>query len=235
MDVIKMNRPRWALGFVMMILGLLLTIQFRIYNQTSLDPSKMRADELVAALSEKQKELEAATAKVTDLEKQVTRLQESLLNIGPAPSEDTTQLQILAGTVEVVGSGVVVTLTETPESLTAKNKVADEDIWRVLNELFTAGAEAVSVNGVRITSVTGIRNVGNRILVNQTMIASPVEIQAVGDPAVLESSLKLRGGVVELLGRWGIKVTVAKNEALTIPGVKSPPIFRWAKPPEKKP
>lgn len=216
----------------MLVLGLLLTLQFRVNSQRSLDPSRLRADELVVALSDREKELQAAQQEIRNLERQVAQLQESLSTATPAPQEDTQNLKLMAGTLEVTGAGVVVTLKETPEALTAKNKVADEDIWRVLNELLISGAEAISINDVRLSSVTGIRNVGNRILVNQTMIASPVEIKAIGDPAVLEASLKLRGGVIELLGRWGIEVTVAKSETLTIPAIKSQPFFRYVKPTE---
>lgn len=217
----------------MLILGLLLTTQFRIQRQAAPDPSRMRADELVVALKEKDEDLQAANARIADLQQQVEKLKQSASQ-GPGPSQaQSNEMEMLAGTLGVTGPGVVVTMSETTEAVTAKNKVADEDIWRVLNELFTSGAEAVSVNGVRIGPVTGIRNVGNRILINQTMVAAPIEIQAVGDPAILEQALKLRGGVIELLGRWGIQVKVTKSESLKIPALRSTPAFRFGKPGEK--
>jgi uncharacterized protein YlxW (UPF0749 family) len=214
----------------MMILGLLLTTQFRIQKQVTPDPSRLRNDELIAVLHDKEEELQAANQEREKLREQVQQLQSSLSAITPAPKEDTSELRMLAGLLEVQGPGVIVTLVETPEATAAKDRVADEDIWRVVNELLTAGAEAISVNGVRVTSVTGIRNVGNRILVNQTMVASPIEIQAIGDPTVLEASLRLRGGVIELLGRWGIKVTAAKSTSLRLPALRTQPTFRFAKP-----
>lgn len=219
----------------MMILGLLLTTQFRIQRQAPVDPGRLRADELIMALSDKEEELQRANAEMERLKAEVDRLKTALAAPLPTTREDTSALETLAGTLEVQGPGVIAILTETPAALTAKNKVADEDIWRVLNELFTAGAEAVSVNGQRITSLTGIRNVGNRILVNQTMIASPVEIQAIGDPAVLEASLKLRGGVIDVLGHWGIEVKVSKSDSLTVPAIRTTPTFRFARPAEKNP
>lgn len=228
------KRPKWALGFVMMILGLLITTQFRIQKQVLPDVSRMRSDELVAALAEKQEEVEQANRQIEQLRAEVERLRKSAAAATPRPREDMTPLEILAGSIEVTGPGVTVVLMETPEALTAKNKVTDEDIWRVLNELFTAGAEAVSVNGQRVTAVTGIRNVGSRILVNQTMIASPMEILAIGDPIVLEASLKLRGGVVELLGRWGISVVVTKSDSLKVAAFRATPSFRFAKPVEQQ-
>jgi len=222
------KNAKWALGLVMMFLGLLLTTQFRITSQQNLDPSRMRTDELVAALTEREEELEAAQQRIRSLEQEVAELRSSLAS--PSTASELERLSLLAGTTEVTGPGVVVTLSETPEAVTALNRVADEDIWRVINELYTAGAEAISVGGVRLTSVTGIRNVGERILVQETMISSPVEIHAIGDPAVLDASLKLRGGVVDLLARWGIKVVVVRSEQLVLPPVRTQPTFRYATP-----
>lgn len=228
--------PKWALGFVMLILGLLLTTQFRIQKQVMpSDPSRLRTDELVAALTDKEGQLQAANKEREQLRAEVEQLRASLSAAAPPPKEDTTTLEMMAGTSEVTGPGVIVTLTETPEAVSAKNKVADEDLWRVTNELFTAGAEAIAINGVRVTSVSGIRGVGNRILVNQTMIASPMELHAIGDPTVLEQALKLRGGVIEYLGRFGIRLTVAKSDSLKVPALRTLPTFRYAKPVESMP
>jgi len=223
---VQVKNSKWALALVMMFLGLLLTIQFRITSQQNLDPSRMRADELVAALSDREAQLKAAEERIRALEQEVAQLRQSLSS--PSQAAEMERLRLLAGTTEVTGPGVVVTLSETPEAVSAANKVADEDIWRVVNELLTAGAEAISVGAVRLNSVTGIRNVGDRILVHETMIASPVEIHAIGDPAVLDASLKLRGGVIDLLARWGIKVSVIRSDSLTLPPVKTPPTFRYA-------
>ena len=225
-----MKKTYWALGVVMLFLGLMLTTQFRITSEHHVDPTRLRTEELIAALTDREAELAAAEERIRALESEVSELRRSLAS--PSQQAELERLRLLAGTVPVTGPGVVVTLAETPEAVTAKNRVADEDIWRVVNELYTAGAEAIAVGGVRLTSVSGIRNVGERILVNETMIASPVEIHAIGDPAVLDASLKLRGGVIDLLARWGIKVTVVKSDSLTLPPLKTSPSFMYAKPVE---
>jgi len=224
------NKTYWGLAVVMLFLGLLLTTQFRITSEQHIDPTRLRMDELVVALTDRETELAAAEGRIRELEREVSELRRSLNS--PSQEAELERLRLLAGTTAVTGPGVVVTLSETPEAVTAKNRVADEDIWRVVNELYTAGAEAIAVGGVRLTSVSGIRNVGERILVGETMIASPVEIHAIGDPAVLDASLKLRGGVIDLLARWGIKVTVVKSDSLTLPPLKTQPAFRYAKPAE---
>ncbi len=224
------KKTYWALGLVMLFLGLMLTTQFRITSEQNIDPTRLRVDELIAALTDREAELATAEERIRALEREVAELRRSLES--PSQAAEMERLRLLAGTTAVTGPGVVVTLSETPEAVTAANRVADEDIWRVVNELFTAGAEAIAVGGVRLTSVSGIRNVGERILVNETMIAPPVEIHAIGDPAVLDASLKLRGGVIDLLARWGIKVTVVKSDSLTLPPLKMSPSFMYAKPAE---
>lgn len=215
----------------MLVLGFLITIQFRIQKALPSDPGRVRTEELVADLKDKEEELKAANDLADKLQAKVDELQQALSQVAvPVPKEIPDSVALLSGTTEAQGPGVVVTLTETPEAVASKTRVADEDVWRVIMELNTAGAEAISINGQRLSSATGIRNVSNRILVNQTMITSPVEIQAIGDATVLEASLKLRGGVIELLGRWGIKATVQKNDALKIPALRATPTYRYAKP-----
>lgn len=230
-----MHRSKWAIGFVMMILGLLITTQFKVARQQQAsDPGRLRADELAVALQAAEKALRASEAERQKLASELDLLRKSAPSAPVAPPpRDVTALELLAGTTEVQGHGVVITMTEASEAPSGQNRLSDEDIWRVLNELLSAGAEGLAVNGTRITSVTGIRNVGNRIMVDRTMTNTPIEILAIGDPQVLEASLKLRGGVIEYMGRWGIKVTVTKSNTVRLPPARALPEFLYAKPVKK--
>ena len=53
----------------------------------------------------------------------------------------------------------------------------------MLNLLWLAGAEAVSLNGERVVATTSIYCVGSTILVNDTRLSPPYEFLAIGDPA----------------------------------------------------
>lgn len=225
---------RWAIGFVMMMLGLLLTTQFKVSKQKEqfIDPGKLRAEELTVQLQAAEKSLRASEAERERLSAEVETLRKTASAPVPVPQRDLSHLEILAGTIAIQGPGVAVTLAEAPG--VARARVSDEDIWRVLNELLAAGAEGLSVNGERITSITAIRNVGTRIMVNQKMTSTPIEVLAVGDPAVLEAALKLRGGVVDVMERWGVKVTITRHQDLVLPALRTPPELRFAKP-QKKP
>lgn len=225
---LALYRSKWALGFVMLILGLLLTTQFKVTRQQkSADLGRLRADELTVALQASQRALKDSEAERKRLQAELeqARAAKSVL----IPPRDTTALELLAGTIEMQGTGVVVTMMEASDLQPGQARVSDEDIWRVLNELLAAGAEGLSVNGQRFTSVTPIRNVGQRIMVNQAMTNTPIEIAAIGDPQVLEAALKLRSGVIDVMGRWGVRVTVTRSNSVRVPALQVPPIFQYGK------
>lgn len=68
------------------------------------------------------------------------------------------------------------------------------DMLDLVNELFLAGAEAISVNEERIVAMTDIKTVGSFILVNRVRTASPYTVKAIGDTKYLESALMIKGG-----------------------------------------
>lgn len=222
-----MQRTKWAIGFVMMVLGLLITTQFRVTQQKAIDPGKARAEELSVALK-------ASEAERAKLAAELDRLKAEKGTSAPAaPPRDTSSQALLAGTAEITGPGIVVTLTDAADSSNKKYRLQDEDLWRLLNELLAAGAEGLAVGGERITGITGIRNVGQRIMVGRNMVAAPMEVLAIGDPKVLSAALKLRGGVIELFDRFGIKVAIREAEDVRIPAVRTVPTFLYARPTSK--
>lgn len=213
----------------MTVFGLLLTTQFRTTTTSqSTDPSKMRAEELSASLKASQEALKASEAERAKLEAEYKKLQDAINSVTPPPAEET-RLKALIGSTALKGPGAAVTLSVS-ESAPAKARVSDEDIWRVVNELLSAGAEGIAVSGVRLGPLTPIRNVGNRIMVGTTLISAPVEVVAIGDPKVLEAAILLRGGVSDVLALYGLKATVQKVESVELPPLKSLPTFQFAKP-----
>ena len=92
-----------------------------------------------------------------------------------------------------------------------------EDILKVVNELFVAGAEAVSVNEQRIVAQSGITCAGSVITVNGVRVAAPFEIKAIGDASVLQAALRFPGGVVDTLSPWGIVIDIREEASVTVP------------------
>ena len=81
----------------------------------------------------------------------------------------------------------------------------------------TAGAEAISVNGQRLTGISEIRCAGPTLSVNNVRSSAPFEIRAIGDKKSLENALRMRGGVAETLGVWGIQLDIKASNDVYIP------------------
>lgn len=223
-----MQRTKWALGFVMLVFGFLIMTQLRVHQASYTDPSGLRADELARELKATQEKLKAAEKENAQLKAEVDKVVKAGgSGVVPVPQRNPN-LELLAGVGEAKGPGIMVNVVEAAE-VANKTRVRDEDLWMITNELLAAGAEGVAINGQRITAVSGIRNVGNRIMVNQAMTTSPFQIAAIGDSAVLETALRLRNGVVDTLGRWGLKVTIARSDSIRLPSFGTPPDFRHIK------
>jgi uncharacterized protein YlxW (UPF0749 family) len=132
-----------------------------------------------------------------------TRLQNALATRTSSSKELNDSLQkmkILAGLTEWEGPGVRVELHDSKKPASgifpADLIVHDIDVLKVVNELWNAGAEAISVNNHRVVGGTSFRCVGSVILVDDVKIASPVVIRAIGDPDTLKGALELPEGVL---------------------------------------
>lgn len=95
--------------------------------------------------------------------------------------------------------------------------IHDEDILRIVNELRAGGAEAIAINDQRLIGTSEIRCSGPTITVNGKVFGAPFTVKAIGDPKTLNSALTMRGGVVDSLKHWGIKVTIKQEEDVAIP------------------
>ena len=161
---------------------------------------------------------------VDKLRKQATSLEKALSENGQSSQELNKQLQdikAMSGLTELEGPGVKITLKDNPKAGPMPGEgdlIHDYDILRVTNELFSAGAEAVSVNGQRLVSTSSIRCAGPIILVDGVKIAAPFIISCLGDPEVLFSAFTMNGGVMtELAGADQAMVQVSKEKSLRVP------------------
>lgn len=125
------------------------------------------------------------------------------------------------GTVAARGPGVTVTVADGADA--AENPAAfvqDTDLQLLVNALWSAGAEAIAINGQRLTSTTAIRSAGSAILVDLVGVVGPYEVVAIGDRNGLETGLARSSAAQQLstLGsQYGIKTNVATHEDLLVP------------------
>jgi uncharacterized protein YlxW (UPF0749 family) len=110
------------------------------------------------------------------------------------------KLDAAAGFAPVAGPGVVVTLDDAPKdvideavesgTITADNLVVhQQDIQAVVNALWLGGAEAMTIQNQRVVSTTGIKCVGNTVVLHGVPYSPPYRIAAIGDPTRLLGAL----------------------------------------------
>ena len=225
----KDHKVQIITGIVVFILTFLIALQFKsvtVNNQQSLQQN-LRVDEL---LGELKKERDASA----DLKKQIEAYQNDIAQYrldaeqsdgySKFLSEQLKRAELMACFVDVKGPGITISLSDlgkrtNSNSVLVGNEtlIHDEDLRRVINELCAAGAEAICVNGSRIISTSAIRCVGPTILVNDTKMAPPYIIKAIGKADQLEAAMKLNGGVIDNLKVWGFTISISKSNELTIP------------------
>ncbi|GAA0364663.1 DUF881 domain-containing protein [Bacillus horti] len=138
-----------------------------------------------------------------------------------AIQHELEMLRLMAGLSEGAGPGITVSLEDSSFAADSHNPndyiVHEQDVRRVVNELFASGAEGLSINGQRVTHLTNIRCVGPTIIVNGVKSSAPFQITAIGDQETLNQGLLLPGGVADSLRGWGITVKIEKHESLLLP------------------
>lgn len=210
------TKGKIATALVFMVMGFMLSVQ---YKATELSKTTVR-DARVEDLSER---LKAVQGENQQLLKEIEELKKYA---GKQLSESELQrLQLISGIAAVEGNGVEILLDDSKiEKKQNANPnlyiIHDEDLLRVLNELRSAGAEAISINDQRIVAMSEVRCAGPTVSVNNVRSAPPYLIKAIGNPKTLDSALRIRGGVVETFEFWGIQVKVEQSNKVYIPAFK---------------
>jgi len=219
---------------VAFVLGLMLSLQFKIINLGTETVPYDRAQELNQELKVLEKECSALEAEVADLEKKLAQVNKGYLYAEKALKSELEKAKRAAGLLPVSGPGVKIIMKnislEKESAYQHLFSIRDEDILRVINELRGAGAQALSINGQRIISTTEIRLAGSYINVNTVRILPPYEIIALGDPSALRSALEIEGGLVDYFQDWGILLMVEEIDNVTVPAYRGDLELKYAKP-----
>jgi uncharacterized protein YlxW (UPF0749 family) len=196
--------------------------------------TKGAAPAVAAAHKELIDRVQARTKSADDLQARLEQLRATVdatraaaleaTSAGSAARADLDRLSILAGVTGVHGPGIKVVVDDAPDTSTrgegSSGRIRDTDLQRLINGLWAAGAEAVSVNGQRLTAMTAIRSAGDAILVAYRPLSPPYEVLAIGKADDLEVDFVDGPG-----GRWfhtltgfGIRFNVSTHQDLTLPG-----------------
>jgi uncharacterized protein YlxW (UPF0749 family) len=196
------SRRSWAWRVATPLVGLLSGALFVVsaHSSEGTDLRPGRFTDLASMVQYDANNVEALKQRAADLREQVSRLSSSVDNRQVRKyNRQATSMKAPAGLSPVSGTGVTVTLSDAPQSTgqetpdTVDNPnlllVHQQDIQAVVNAMWRGGATAVTVQGQRIVSTTGIRCVGNSVQLQGLPYGQPYVISAVGDQATLLSAI----------------------------------------------
>ncbi|GAE91733.1 division initiation protein [Gracilibacillus boraciitolerans JCM 21714] len=127
-------------------------------------------------------------------------------------------LQKLTGELPISGEGITLTLKDAsyiPSKDHANQYIVhDRHIHQTVNELFSAGAKAIAINGQRIYRNSYISCIGPVVSVDGTAYPAPFVVSAIGDQDILDVSLNLKNGVIDMLVQDNIEVTIEKKSKI---------------------
>ncbi|ABL82220.1 MULTISPECIES: DUF881 domain-containing protein [unclassified Nocardioides] len=171
---------------VVAVFGLLVTVAAVQNSQRAGVQSASRAS-LIANIDRGRADLAALQERIVDLRELDVSLQDNLDDVTAAAQGAQARVQRLGavtGFGAVTGPGVRVTVDDGDHFT-----VRDRDLRPLVDGLWNAGAEAISINGQRLTARTPIRNSGAAIHVNFRPLSPPYVVLAIGDPRTLQADL----------------------------------------------
>lgn len=183
---------------------------------------------LIEQVKERRTEVAAQRRAVELLSAENQRLENELLRSTDSAAGVLGNLSLLrlrSGTSVATGPGVEVVADDAPEAESDRNKVLDSDLQKLVNGLWRAGAEAISINGERLTALSAIRHAGSAITVNYTSLSRPYRILAIGNPDTLPGRFaETTSGQawLDLQREVGLKFSMRTQDALRLPAADLP-------------
>ncbi len=233
-------RASWwhlALTLTLVALGFLVATQVRASRvlSTQVQVPTRNVYAMATLLREERQARQALEEQVMQLRKQLETYEGTASqgrNVAESMTKEVETLRTALGLKAMQGSGVTVRLDDPQVQVRGGPPVVVtyQDVVSVINELWAAGAEAIAINGQRITATTGFSQVSGTVVVNLQRLSQPFVIAAIGDPATLESALNIRGGMVEGLRALGLRITIKRQERLVVPASKTSITFEYAQP-----
>lgn len=196
--------------------------QFKTVEETDVTGIRTaREEELQTMLSEYKTKYEEMEVKLNDTQGRIAEY-EKMIATNEKDSklleEELEQTNMLVGKTNVVGEGVIITLSDNDEKA-----IEPSDLRTLVNELKLAGAEAISINDKRVLNMTEIVEVnGGTILINTERVSSPYEVKAIGDKTYLSSALSLKNsGFIDTTNKVGKSAKMKSENRIEISAYNS--------------
>jgi uncharacterized protein YlxW (UPF0749 family) len=242
MSARRLARVTWlqvVAAVVLLGLGFLFVVQVRAGRLLRAQPEVPTRNvyALATLLRQEREARQELERRVGDLQRRQAEIERAAIEgrtLTAAMSRELESLRVAVGLKAMRGPGVTVALEDAraqPKGSTPV-VVTYQDIVSVVNELWAAGAEAIAVNGQRVTATTGFGQVGGTVVIDLQRLTGPFTITALGDPATLEGALNIRGGLVDGLRALGLHISISRQADLNVPAYRGVLKFEHARPAE---
>lgn len=214
------------LGVVCLLLVIAIFTQMKTVNnmENSVGTTLSSNSELIDEVFSEQEKYNRLYEQLEKAEKNLEKIRTEATAGNQEATEAEKELKennMLLGLTEVKGEGIIIKLdddrnVESDEINLSRYLVHEEDLLQMVNELFNAGAEAVSINDHRVTNTTAIRCDGNIIRVNGQVITVPIIIKAICSKAIYNTLIR-PGGYLRIMADEGVIVETETNDNIIIP------------------
>jgi uncharacterized protein YlxW (UPF0749 family) len=217
--------PRWSghrgAAVVTALFGLLVALA-AVQTARNADVQEASRSALVERIDERQKEVSMLDGRISALRKDNADLEASDSRNRGALAEATILLrglQISTGFVAVTGPGLRITVSDNPDG-SADGRVRASDLRRLVNGLWRAGAEAIAINGRRLSTLSAIVNSNIAVSVNRSPLTPPYVVSSIGDGPTLQSRLRATSSGAQfqaLADQFGFGVIPQNESQLQLP------------------
>lgn len=216
-----------TIGIACFALMLVMFMQFKMVEQTDITAIEtMRESELKLELASWREKYNEINERYNEVVVKIEEYKNERVSDEKTAQLLETELQQLnetLGKTNITGEGIVIQIVDKQgESLGENAYVAPiiaEDLLIIVNDLFAAGAEAISINGHRIVTTSSIKDIGGTefIRVNSKRIPDNTYIiNVIGNPDYLRAAVSGKGGHVDKLKELGHETTVDNSERIQI-------------------
>jgi uncharacterized protein YlxW (UPF0749 family) len=240
------RRGRTMVALTMAVAGLLAAVTYSQAAASAQGREQVRSA-LIEDIQRDSGVTDELAVQLDTLQSEVARTRDELLAasaVGQGALDDLARAEQGAAAVPVKGPGLLVTLANADPTADAdpvgggtteedpRGRVRDGDLQLVVNALWAAGAEAVSINGQRLGPTTAIRFAGEAVLVDFRPVTNPYEVSAIGNPDTLWTDFLASPEVRSLAvisESFGLRFDFARRDELHLPAASIPEL-RFGRP-----
>ncbi|MFI6336095.1 DUF881 domain-containing protein [Streptomyces sp. NPDC050535] len=230
---------------VFALAGLIFFTSFNTAKGTDIrtDASLLKLSDLIEERSHKNASLDESNGVLRDDVDSLAGRED-----GSTAAEDAklAALEKNAGTQQLKGEALTVTLNDAPPNATAKLPgypepqpdylvIHQQDLQAVVNAMWEAGAEGIKVMDQRLISTSAVRCVGNTLILQGRVYSPPYKITAIGDPDKLKDALAASPAIQNYMvyvNVYGLGWKVEEDGTVTLPGYSGTVDLHYAKPVE---